>query len=84
MKSEKSSVDIIVLEGKLNSAVYLNILKEIALLEGKGLIGENFTFQKGSAPVITAEMVLDHLCEQNPSLLKRHSRSPNLYFYGYA
>lgn len=36
---------IVILKGKVNSQVYLKLLKEVIIPEGKRLIGDDFIFQ---------------------------------------
>lgn len=57
--SSRSVGKIIILEGKVNASLYLNILKDTVIPEENRLIGEHFLFQPDNAPTHTAKKVLE-------------------------
>ena len=61
---------IVLVNGKMDSRVYLNILKEVALPEGRRLIGDNFVFQQDNATIHTSTIVKQYLSEQQVTVLE--------------
>lgn len=69
---------IVILDGKVNSLVYLKLLQEIIITEGKRLIGENFVLQQDNAPIHTAKIVKEFFKRENINILEWPPLSPDL------
>lgn len=69
---------IVLLEGKVNSDVYLNLLKDVIIPEGNRLIGNDFILQQDNAPIHKAKKVMEHLNNNNIELLEWPPQSPDL------
>lgn len=69
---------IVILEGKVTAAVYLKLVQEVLIPEGKRLIGENFILQQDNAPIHKAKLVTKYLKDANVNVLTWPPQSPDL------
>lgn len=69
---------IVVLEGKTDSQVYLNLMKNVIVPEGKRLIGEDFILQQDNAPIHKAKIVSKYIADENINILEWPPQSPDL------
>lgn len=69
---------IVMLEGKVNATVYLKLLSEVIIPEGKRLIGDDFILQQDNAPIHTAKIVTEYLKNQHAHVLEWPPQSPDL------
>lgn len=76
--SSNGTGSIVLLDGKITADVYLKILEEYAIPDGRRLIGPNFIFQQDNAPIHTAKNVMQYLRNENINILKWPPQSPDL------
>lgn len=69
---------ILILEGKVNAEVYLQLLRNVGLPEGRRLIGDDFVFQQDNAPIHKAKKVVEFLNQEKIDVLKWPAQSPDL------
>lgn len=69
---------IVLLEGRVCSRVYLNLMKDVIIPEGKRLIGDEFVLQQDNAPIHTAKIVKDFVASSNINVLEWPPQSPDL------
>ena len=62
---------IIILEEKITSQVYLKLMQEVIIPEGKRLIGNDFILQQDNAPIHTAKIVMKFITDSNIQYLLR-------------
>jgi len=56
---------IVILEGKITSQVYLKLMQEVIIPEGKRLIGDDFILQQDNASIHTAKIVRKFITDNN-------------------
>ena len=56
---------IVILEGTMTAAVYLQIFEKTAIPEDRWLIGQNFILQQDNVPIHTAKLIKDYFRREN-------------------
>lgn len=69
---------IYMLEGTINSRMYLEIVKDTVEAEARRLIGPDFIFQQDNAPIHTAKIVKQYFRENDFTVLNWPPQSPDL------
>lgn len=69
---------IVILEGRVNAAVYLNLLKDVIIPEAQRLIGSDYILQQDNAPIHCAKIVKDYIRNENLNILTWPPQSPDL------
>lgn len=69
---------VVCLRGKINSQIYLKLLQEVIIPEGKHLIGPDFILQQDNAPIHKAKIVSDYLRNEKINILQWPPQSPDL------
>lgn len=69
---------ILPISGRINSTVYLKVLQEVIIPEGKRLIGDDFILQQDNAPIHKAKIVMNYLKNNNINVLDWPPQSPDL------
>ena len=69
---------IVILEGKITSQVYLKLMQEVIIPEGKRLFGDDFILQQDNAPTYTSKIVKKFITDSNIQCLVWPPQSPDL------
>ncbi|GAB0092183.1 hypothetical protein DMENIID0001_071700 [Sergentomyia squamirostris] len=69
---------LVMLEGKVNSAVYLKLMQEVIIPEGRRIIGDDFILQQDNAPIHKAKIITKYLAEAGVNVMTWPPQSPDL------
>ncbi|GAB0088231.1 hypothetical protein DMENIID0001_026240 [Sergentomyia squamirostris] len=69
---------LVMLEGKVNSAVYLKLMQEVIIPEGRRIIGDDFILQQDNAPIHKAKIITKYLAEAGANVMTWPPQSPDL------